>query len=148
MHVNSFFGLNFINFNWCCFLILCCWLLLFRLLLQADIILNQIFCFDTVVLNNFVPLDFAVGYLLGLFIVIVFFLLSEKALNLMVLKSKSLSRYLRQIVDEPNHGISALRVKFIIVSRFNLGPLINTLFLCLLIRVLCDIVLDVIAEIS
>lgn len=146
MHVYSFFGLNFIDFNWWCFLIFsCCWLLL--LLRQAGVLLYQIFRFYTMVLNNFIPLDFAIGYLLWLFKVVMFFLFSKEALNLMVLKSKGLPSYLRQVVDEANHGSCALWVKFIVVSRFDLGPLISTFFLRLLVRVLSDAVLDVIAEI-
>ena len=50
----------------------------------------------------------------------------------MVLQCKGLSSNFRQIVNETDHGLSALRVKLIIVTCLNLSPLLNTLFLCLL----------------
>ena len=76
------------------------------------------------------------------------FLLSKEALHLMILHSEGLTRNLRQVVNKSNHSFGALRIKFVVITCFNLRPLINTFLLGLSVRVLSNAILNVISQIS
>ena len=66
----------------------------------------------------------------------------------MVLESESLSSNFRQVMNKTNHCVRALRVEFVIVSSFNLGPLVNSLFFRLFVWIFCNTVFDVITEVG
>lgn len=51
-------------------------------------------------------------------------------------------------MDETDHGVCALRVKFIVVARLNLGPLVNAFLLGLSVWVFRNTILDVIAKVG
>ena len=108
---------------------------------------SQVVCLDLMMLDNLVPLDLAVGDLLRLLEVIVLLLLGVEALNLMVLQSEGVASDLRQVVNEANHCLGAIRVELIVVSSLDLRPLIHTFLFGLLVRVLSYAVFYVVAEI-
>lgn len=75
-------------------------------------------------------------------------MLGVKTLNLVILKSERLSSDFGQVVDEADHGVCALRVKFIVVTSLNLGPLVNAFLRGLFVGVFRNTVLDVIAKVG
>jgi len=108
---------------------------------------SQVFRLHIVMLDNLVPLHLAIGDLLRLLEVVVLLLLGEKALHLVVLQSERVASDLWEVVDEANHCLCAIGVELVVVSGFNLRPLIDTFLLGFGVRVLSDTVFDVVAEI-
>ena len=108
MQVVSLFGLHLINLN----ILFTTWLLAMFLdkicFLFRGMYLCQAVSLDIMMLDNFVPLDLAIGNLLRLLEVVMLLLLCKEALHLVILKSKSLSSNLGQVVDEANHGLLAI----------------------------------------
>jgi hypothetical protein len=102
---------------------------------------------NIMVLNDFVPLDFSIWNLLRFFEVIVFFLVSIETLDLMILKSEGLSGDFWKIMNETHHSLGALGIELIVITCFDLWPLINTLFLSLLVWIIWYAIFDIIPQI-
>ena len=149
MQIKSLFGLDLINLN-----ILFTTRLLIAMFfakicfLFSSMYLCQTVSLDIMMLDNLVPLDLAISNLLRLFEVVMLLLLSKEALNLMVFKSESLSSNLWQVMDETNHCLRAIWIKLVIVSSFDLRPLVYAFLRGFAVWVLRDTILDIIPQVS
>jgi hypothetical protein len=109
MQIKSLFGLSLNNLN----ILFTTWLLIAMFLAKICFFFRRMYLCQTVgldimMLNNLVPFDLAISNLLRLLEVVMLLLLSKEALNLMVLKSESLSSDLWQVMDEANHCLRAI----------------------------------------
>ena len=84
---------------------------------------------NLVMLNDFIILDFSSVKCFGLLNIVVFFTGTMEALNLMLRHRKTFSSDSWHVQSETHHGLITLRVKFLIVSRLNVGKLGNALIL-------------------
>jgi len=146
MHINSLFSFQFIYFHQH-FLAIGRFLILLGIV--CSILINrQAFCGNVVVFNYLIPFYFTICDLFWFFKIVMLFLLSKEALDLMVLHCECLTRYFRQVVNKSNHRFRALRIKLIIITSLNLRPLVHTFLLGLCERVLSNTILNVIPQIS
>ena len=80
-------------------------------------------------LDNLIILDFSSVKCFRLLNIVVFFTSTMEALNLMLRHRKTFSRDIWHIQSETHHGLIALRVEFLVVSRLYISEFRNTFVL-------------------
>jgi len=97
------------------------------------------------VLNYLVVLYLACVESFGLLDVVVLHLLCVEALHFMLSQRAYVAKYSRQGLHKANHGLCALRIKFVIITRLNLTKTCQTRLNCLLEGVLRNLGLNVVS---
>lgn len=99
-------------------------------------------------LNNLVELDVTSVEGLSLFEVIVLLLYSIEALDGVLSKAAAHTSLAGNVLDETNHGLGALGVELLVVTRLDLAEPADSTLLCIYVWVLTEFLLEVVAEVG